>query len=162
MMPSLPETIILALAPCAPLVSERVWGHALLDRELYLPEEWTHDRERCRSAGIPDDRDFATTPQLAQPMLALAFAAGTPAQWVTGDSVYGHARQLRMWLDGRPQASVLAVSGQAYVRLDGRPRQVQTFVAALPPEGWTRLSAGDGTTGPRWDDWRWRPLAELQ
>ena len=28
MMPSLPETIILALAPCAPLVSERVWGHA--------------------------------------------------------------------------------------------------------------------------------------
>ena len=37
-------------------------GHALLDRELYVPEEWANDRERCRSAGIPDDRDFADQP----------------------------------------------------------------------------------------------------
>jgi SRSO17 transposase len=137
-------------------------GHALLDRELYLPEEWTTDRKRCRSAGIPDDRDFAAKPQLAQQMLARAFAAGMPAQWVTGDSVYGHARQLRMWLEKRPQAYVLAVSGQEYVRLDGRQRQVKTLVAALPPEGWTRLSAGDGTKGPRWYDWHWLPLAEPQ
>jgi SRSO17 transposase len=137
-------------------------GHALLDRELYLPEEWTNDRERCRSAGIPDGRDFATKPQLAQQMLGRAFAAGMPAQWVTGDSVYGNARQLRLWLEGRPQAYVLAVSGQEYVRLDGRQRQVKTLVAALPPEGWTRLSAGDGTKGPRWYDWRWLPLAEPQ
>ena len=67
-------------------------GHALWDRERYLPAEWTNDRERCRSAGIPDDRDFATKPQLAQQMLARAFAAGMPAPWVTGDRVYGHAR----------------------------------------------------------------------
>ena len=87
-------------------------GQALLDRELYLPEEWTNDRERCRAAGIPDDRHFATKPQLAQQMLARAFAAGLPARCVTGDSVYGHARQRRMGLDGRPQAYVLAVSGQ--------------------------------------------------
>jgi SRSO17 transposase len=137
-------------------------GHALLDRELYLPEEWTTDRERCRSAGIPDDWDFATKPQLAQQMLARAFAAGMPAQWVTGDSVYGQARQLRMWLEGRLQAYVLAVSGQEYVRLDGRQRQVKTLVAALPPAGWTRLSAGDGTKGPRWYDWHWLPLPEPQ
>jgi SRSO17 transposase len=137
-------------------------GHALLDRELYLPEEWTHDRERCRSAGIPDDRDFATKPQLAQQMLARAFTAGMPAHWVTGDSVYGQARQLRLWLEGRPHAYVLAVSGQAYVQLDGRQQQVKALVAALPPEGWTCLSAGDGTKGPRWYDWRWLPLAAPQ
>jgi hypothetical protein len=35
-------------------------------------------------------------------------------------------------------------------------------VAALPPEGWTRLRAGDGSTGPRWYDRRWLPLAEPQ
>jgi SRSO17 transposase len=135
-------------------------GDALLDRERSRPEEWTNDRERCRSAGIPDDRDFATTPQLAQQMLARAFAAGRPAPWVTGDRVYGHARQLRLWLEGRPQAYVLAVSGQEDVRLGGRQRQVKTLVAALPPQGWTRLSAGDGTKGPRWYDWRWRSLVE--
>jgi SRSO17 transposase len=137
-------------------------GHALWERELSLPAEWTTARERCRSAGLPDDRDFATKPQLAQQMLARAFAAGRPAPGVTGDRVYGQARQLRLWRDGRLQASVLAVAGQEDVRLDGRPRQVKPLVAALPPAGWTRLSAGDGTKGPRGDDWHWRPLPEPQ
>jgi len=62
-------------------------GHALVDRELDLPEAWTAARERCQHAGIPADRPFATTPQLARPLRARAFAAGVPAQWVTGDSV---------------------------------------------------------------------------
>jgi hypothetical protein len=38
-------------------------------------------------------------------------------------------------------------------------RQVNTLLASLPVEGWTRLSAGDGAKGPRWYDWRWLPLA---
>jgi len=135
-------------------------GHALLDRELYLPEEWTDDRKRCRQAGIPEERRFATKPQLAQQMLARTLAARVPARWVTGDSVYGNDRRLRMWLEAQPQAYVLAVSGQAYVWLDWRQRQVKTIVAVLPGEGWTRLSAGDGTKGPRWYDWRWLPLAD--
>ena len=62
-------------------------GQVLLDRERYLPQDWTDDRQRCRPAGIPEDQRVATTPQLAQPMLARAFAAGVPAPWVTGDSV---------------------------------------------------------------------------
>jgi SRSO17 transposase len=70
-------------------------GHTLLDRELYLPEEWTADRARCQQAGIPRDRRFATKPQLAQEMLQRALAAGVPAKWVTGDSVYGDDRRLR-------------------------------------------------------------------
>jgi SRSO17 transposase len=134
-------------------------GQVLLDRELYVPQAWTDDRERCRQAGIPEDRRFATKPQLAQQMLARAFAAGVPAQWVTGDSVYGHDRRLRMWLEAQPHAYVLAVSGQEYVWLQGRQRQVKTLLATLPEDGWTRLSAGDGAKGPRWYHWRWLPLA---
>jgi hypothetical protein len=42
--------------------------------------------------------------------------------------------------------------------VDGRQRPVKTLLAALPAEGWRRLSAGDGAKGPRWYDWRWRPL----
>jgi SRSO17 transposase len=34
-------------------------GAGFLDRELYLPEEWTVDRVRCREAGIPDEVGFA-------------------------------------------------------------------------------------------------------
>jgi SRSO17 transposase len=135
-------------------------GQALLDRELYLPEAWTNDRDRCRRAGIPEDRRFTTKPQLAQQMLHRALAAGVPAKWVTGDSVYGDDRRLRMWLEARPQAYVLAVSGKEYVWLDWQQRQVKTILAALPEDGWTRLSAGEGAKGPRWYDWRWLPLAD--
>ena len=135
-------------------------GQALVDRELYLSQEWTNDRERCRQAGIPEDRGFATKPQLARQLLARAFAAGIPAPWITGDCVYGDNRGLRRWLEARPQAYVLAVSGKEYVWLGGQQRQVNTILAALPEESWTRLSAGDGTQGPRWYDWRWLPLAQ--
>lgn len=31
-------------------------GQALLDRALYLPKEWTQNRERCIQAGIPHKR----------------------------------------------------------------------------------------------------------
>jgi SRSO17 transposase len=34
-------------------------GAAFIDRALYLPEEWTSDRVRCREAGIPDEVEFA-------------------------------------------------------------------------------------------------------
>jgi SRSO17 transposase len=134
-------------------------GHALVDRELYVPKEWANDRERCRQAGIPADRPFATEPQLARALLARAFAAGVPAHWVTGDRVYGDDRRLRVWLEARPQAYVLAVSGKEYVGLGWQQRQVKRILAGLPAEGWTRLRAGDGTKGPRWYDWRWLPLA---
>jgi len=135
-------------------------GQALLDRELYLPKAWTDDPARCRQVGIPEDRRFATKPQLAQQMLQWALAAGVPARWVTGDSVYGDDRRLRVWLETPPQASVLAVSGQEYVWLGWQQRRVKTLLAALPEEGWTQLSAGDGAKGPRWYNWRWLPLAD--
>ena len=45
-------------------------GHALIDRELYVPESWTDDRERCRAAGIPDEVEFATKPRRLMAMLA--------------------------------------------------------------------------------------------
>jgi SRSO17 transposase len=135
-------------------------GQALLDRELYLPKAWADDPARCRQAGISQDRRFATKPQLAQQMLQRALAAAVPARWVTGDSVYGDDRRLGVWLEAQPLASVLAVSGKEYVGLGGPQRRFNTILAALPEDGWSRLSAGDGAKGPRWYDWHWRPLAD--
>jgi SRSO17 transposase len=135
-------------------------GHTLLDREFYLPQEWTDDRDRCRQAGIPEDQRFATKPQLARPMLQRALATGIPAKWVTGDSVDGDDRRLRLWLEAQLQAYGLAVSGKEYVGLHGRQRQGKTLLATLPEDGWTRLSAGDGAKGPRWYDWYGLPLAD--
>jgi SRSO17 transposase len=135
------------------------FGHTRLDRELYVPQEWTADRRRRRQAGIPEDRRCATKPPLARPRLPRVLATGVPATGVTGDSVYGADRRLRLWLEAQPQAYVLAVSGQEAGWWGWQRRQVKTLLAAWPAGGWTRLSAGDGTKGPRWDDWRGLPLA---
>jgi SRSO17 transposase len=129
-------------------------GHTLIDRELYLPKEWTDDRERCRRAGISDEREFATKPELARQMLERTFEAGLTLAWVTGDSVYGDDRALRGWLEERKQAYVLAVSGKESVWLRDEQRQVKTILAELPTSGWERLSAGAGSKGPRLYDWR--------
>jgi SRSO17 transposase len=44
-------------------------GHTLIDRELYLPLDWTEDRDRCQAAGIPESVRFQTKPELARRML---------------------------------------------------------------------------------------------
>jgi SRSO17 transposase len=50
-------------------------GRALIDRELYLPKDWTSERERCRDAGIADTVGFATKQVLAQRMIERAVEA---------------------------------------------------------------------------------------
>src|SRR5215212_10252364 len=131
-----------------------VHGHTLIDRELYLPKEWTDDRQRCQIAGIPDERAFATKPHLAKQMLKRAFDAGVMLAWVTSDSVYGDDRGLRLWLEERNQAYVLAVSGKESVWLRNEQRQIKTILAELPAQGWERLSAGAGSKGLRVYDWQ--------
>lgn len=135
-------------------------GHTFLDRALYLPASWTDDRDRCRAAGIPDEVAFATKPAQAQAMLERALDAGVPAAWVTADSVYGDVKYLRVWLEARPIGYVLAVSGKDTVWEAGwRQRRIGAYLAEPPPEGWARLSAGDGAKGPRYYDWLRLPLA---
>lgn len=129
-------------------------GHTLLDRELYLPAEWMDDPARCRQAGIPETRTFATKPALARQMLERTLDAGVAFAWVTGDCIYSDDRRLRQWLERRDQAYVLAVSGKESVWIQQRQRRITTLLAALPSVGWERLSAGAGSKGPRWYDWQ--------
>ena len=133
-------------------------GHTLLDRELYLPKEWMQDRARCQRAGIPAGRRFATKPRLARQMLERVFAAGVSCSWITGDSIYGDDRSLRIWLEEQERAYVLGVSGKEYVWIGWQQYQVKTLLAQLPAQGWVRLSAGDGAKGPRWYDWLRLPI----
>ncbi len=134
-------------------------GAAFIDRALYLPEEWTADRVRCREAGIPDEVAFATKGELAQQMLARAFAAEVPAEWVVGDTVYGYD-ELRLWLEAQQRNYVLAVSETHQVWVQGRPQPVGLVAALLPDEAWVVLSAGEGSKGPRLYEWAWLQLPD--
>jgi SRSO17 transposase len=84
-------------------------GHAMIDRELYLPKSWTIDPQRCAGAGISEDVKFATKPALAGAMITRALDAGVPARWVAGDEVYGADLALRTQLEARQVGYVLAI-----------------------------------------------------
>src|SRR5947209_6506546 len=120
-------------------------GHALMDRALYLPREWTDDRDRCDAAGVPEDVTFATKPRLAERMLTRAWERGVTAAWMTGDAVYGHDGKFRRFLEDHGQPYLLAVPANQPL-FDGDVRSTVRAVAdAFPAAAWTRLSAGDGT-----------------
>jgi SRSO17 transposase len=141
-------------------------GHALIDRELYLPQDWAEDGARRVTAGIPRAVSFATKPQLAQRMMARAIAAGVPFAWVVGDEVYGSDRRLRLFLEQHERPFVLTVRRNEKLwsvragHLGQHP--AADLAAALPDAAWHRLSAGAGAKGERLYDWARVRLARLQ
>jgi SRSO17 transposase len=128
-------------------------GHALIDRELYLPKSWTEDPDRCRAAGIPDQVGFATKPALATQMLTRTLDAGVPAAWVTGDEVYGSDPKLRAELEARGIGYVLAVACDHRVVAGGHSWPADALVRGVPARAWQWVSAGCGAKGHRLYDW---------
>jgi SRSO17 transposase len=132
------------------------YGAVLLDRELYLHADWEKDPARCQEADVPQERcKTIPKPTLAKQMLARAFAHGVQAAWVTGDTVYGGDYKLRSWLEERLQPYVLAIAKNQRIGLTHRADEV---VASWPEHSWQRLSAGEGSQGPRFYDWAWQSL----
>jgi SRSO17 transposase len=133
-------------------------GHALIDRELYLPQSWTTDRDRCRAAGIPDEIEFATKPRLAQAMLSRAITAGVPFAWFTADEAYGQAKYLHAWLEDWDVSYVLAIRRSDTLTTDMGEQRADALIAATPARSWQRLSTGAGAHGPREFDWARVPV----
>lgn len=134
-------------------------GHALIDRELYLPKSWTEDRDRCRAAGIPDDVDFATKTVQARAMIARAVAADVPFAWVTADEVYGQDTDLRLWLEAQDVAHVLSCkSTQTVITAEATWRRVAELVDELPARSWRSYSTGSGAHGERISEWARIPI----
>jgi SRSO17 transposase len=128
-------------------------GHAVLDRELYVPRGWIDDPDRRQAAGIPDQVGFATKPTLAGRMLARALDAGVPAAWVTGDEVYGADPALRAELEARGIGYVLAVACDHPVVAGGKAWRADALRKRVPARAWQCVSAGRGAKGHRFYDW---------
>lgn len=129
-------------------------GRALIDRELYLPKEWTDDRARCRGAGVPDSEQFATKPVRGRRMLERALEAEVPFGWVTADEAYGQDTKFRLWLESAGLAHVVTVPKNAsVVSMDLRKIRADRVIAELDEPAWHRLSAGSGAHGERIYDW---------
>jgi SRSO17 transposase len=137
-------------------------GHALVDYRLYLPKEWTRDKERKKEAGVPKGVRFATRHELA---LAMLDEQGPllPHRWVAGDDEMGRSSWFRQQLRQRGERYLLAVPSNTLVRdlraaeppYPGHGRRKRTpFVrvdewrAGLAEEDWETLEVRDGEKGP--------------
>ncbi len=77
--------------------------HCLLDGELFLPESWAADRERCRAAGIPETMGYRPKTEIALELYDRARANGVTFAYVTFDEWYGSKPEFLHGLTERAQ-----------------------------------------------------------
>lgn len=127
-------------------------GRALIDRELYIPQDWFEEERRLKSAGIPMAVKFKTKVELAKDMLKRTLLSGVKPRWVVGDEVYGcHA--LRAWLEEQEQSYVLAVASNYSVCIGLRQHKVKEILEKINESRWKKISIGKGTKGERYYEW---------
>jgi SRSO17 transposase len=152
-------------------------GYTLLDRRLYLPQEWVADEafaERRRRCGVPRDITFQTKPTLGWQMIEAVHRSGSlRARWVTCDEAFGRDTSLLDHIDGiglwyfaevphdthvwrqRPATAVPAWSGQGrkprrprVLTGEAKPEEVAQLAASLPAARWVRRTVKEGSKGP--------------
>jgi SRSO17 transposase len=151
--------------------------HCLIDGELYLPESWDADRDRCREAGIPDSMVYRPKWQIALELHDRAVANGLVFEWLTFDEGYGSKPEFLRELSSRGQMYVGEVPRSFAAWLDpprvvtrryrrngkGRGRKVPRLASGSPPirrvdellndkqlvdQPWKRFHVKDGEKGP--------------
>lgn len=78
----------------------------MLASDLYLPESWANDRERCREAGIPDEVVYRPKWRIAIDQLESAMGNGVRFAWVTFDEDYGKVPEFWLELDRLGQRAI--------------------------------------------------------
>jgi SRSO17 transposase len=131
-------------------------GYALVDRQLYLPQEWAADRRRRRRTHVPKAVAFQESWRIG---LALLDRSGPdlPFTWVAGDDEVGRVIAFRAGLRQRRLRYVLDVPCNTSIRdlgeAAGRRRppwqRVDEWAAAQPASRWRKLMVGDGAKGPK-------------
>lgn len=150
-------------------------GRTLLDRRLYMPQEWLEEKEwaeRRRRCGVPEKLAFQTKPQLAAQMVASQVTAGILRfHWLTCDEAFGgnsdfldaiadHVNYFaevphttRAWLQ-RPETEIpeWAGRGRKPTRerlVEGQPtaQPVSMIASAMQPNQWVRMPVKEGSKG---------------
>ena len=149
-------------------------GCAILDRELYLSEDWHDDRDRMKKAGVPDDVPiWRSKDELAEEIIDRALKGGVPGAWVVADAVCCNNASLRRQLEKQGVAHVMAMEddeGLFVSGTDGVERlPARQLAERITLTDWERFSAGEGggesrhhhwarvplLTFESWEEWRW-------
>jgi SRSO17 transposase len=102
----------------------------LIDADLFLPQAWSDDRERCREAAIPDDLIYRPKWRIALEQVARAVANGLTLNWLTFDEYYGGKPAFLEELDAQPGMYYVGEVPCNFRCLATRPR------GKKPPRGW--------------------------
>jgi SRSO17 transposase len=113
---------------------------ALLDADLYLPRSWDDDRERCRSAGIPDEMRYRPKWRIALDQLCRLSENGMRFDWLVFDEGYGAAV---------PFLQILSLVGQQFVAEVPVNFIVRGRNAGKAKRADQRLTADDAKAGRR-------------
>ncbi|MBI3412167.1 MAG: IS701 family transposase [Planctomycetes bacterium] len=81
----------------------------MLDTELFLPESWSNDRERCRNAGIPDNVVYRPKHHIALELLDRGEANGVHLEWITADIWYSEKPDFLTGLEQRHRRYVVEI-----------------------------------------------------
>jgi SRSO17 transposase len=81
----------------------------MLDTEVFLPESWSDDRERCRQAGIPDTVVYRPKHHIALEQLDRAAGNGVHLEWITADSWYSGKPAFLAGLEQRQHRYVVEI-----------------------------------------------------
>jgi len=129
-------------------------GQALVDAQLYLPEDWAKDKVRRAITYVPDELKFLKNWQLADELLRRSGSA-LPHTWVVGDDEFGRPSEFRDRLADRAERYLLEVPSNTLVRRPsnwpGRTRkwcQVAERKRTRRAQGWYRLTLRQGERGP--------------
>jgi SRSO17 transposase len=140
---------------------------------LYLPQEWASDRARRRKAGVPEEIEFKTKPEIALDQLRWACAAGLPRGVALLDAGYGNNSELRaaitelgltyaagilstttVWAPGAGPLPAKKWSGRGrppkLMRRDDkhRPLSVKALALSLPKRAWRTIEWREGAAEP--------------
>lgn len=145
-------------------------GSALLEHQLYLPEEWILDQDRRREVGSPRSITFRTKPQLALDLHARVRAASKVSfDWLVFDELYGRNQEFLAELERRrqlyggevpvtttvwtedPATQIPEYSGRGprpKLPVRDRVRSVKEVANSLPAESWQVLGLREGSGEP--------------
>jgi SRSO17 transposase len=137
-------------ANCQAAVSLSIANHQAslpIAWRLYLPREWTQDRERCKKAGVPKGIRFKTKPQIALEQISAACRAGLPRGPVLMDAGFGKDTALRTSLTELGLLYAAGILPQTKVWMAGRrkPHSVEKLALSLPAEAWREVQWREGT-----------------
>lgn len=138
-------------------------GHALVDGDLFLPEEWTKDRARMQKAQVPKEKQRHRTRHKTFLQLLDQHGPNLPHRWIAGDDELGRPVQFRRDLQARNERYLLAVPCNTKVHLvsnaelksDGSLHfkhrsscRVDRWADEQPASAWISFDVRDTEKGP--------------